>query len=654
MSCGFVIGCSGQSAKQTDPNIDGVQLALSWSALPACNAGNNGQVWYVWTAGKFYVCKGSTRSWVETTLNGLNSAARVLPDSADTQCEAGGVALQLGLDYNRNGILDDGEVEISQDICNGTPGVTGLTGPAGATGPAGPIGSTGQTGATGPAGATGPRGADGLTALVALDPESPGSHCAFGGVQIRSGLDLDGNGALSEDETTQRQFVCNGIAAVDAGVPGVSDGGGLEQDAPEDGGSVPPVDAGMVWEEPVLLGTGSGVGALGVDGFRNVMVVWTRQDSLGNWAITSRRYLANGELEEPQTIAQQRASSIALSVSAGGDATIIWGQIPSSGSAIPIWVSDYTANVGWNAARCLEQRGAMTPNVTRSSDGLVVAAWSVKGDSTLGVQYRAGEANSPILFAPYPQTSIASWMGPEIMLATAPNGDIVAVGGLPDNALNANRIWAKRYSSAAAAWGSTDRIQSSAKSGWAARIGMDDAGNALAIWHEWEPSHSSYWSNRYRRGVDWGTAERISDVSGSPTPQEPALVVDRNGNALASFQHFDGTTFATYVNYYQAGSGWFGQSRFADSGISAPPPPHLAVGGDGVVTAVFATDRSLCSGGSNCFHSEPYTPGVGWGLPSDVPLACGTGFSDPKVDGQGDVWLAQTTSGNTWLCRSTR
>jgi len=103
----------------------------------------------------------------------------------------------------------------------GPPGPIGPTGPAGPagaiglTGPAGPTGPTGLTGSiglTGPAGPTGATGAPGLATLSRTTAEPAGANCAFGGVLVEMGSDVNGNGTLDagEENAALTRFVCNG------------------------------------------------------------------------------------------------------------------------------------------------------------------------------------------------------------------------------------------------------------------------------------------------------------------------------------------------------------------------------------------------------------------------------------------------------------
>lgn len=59
-------------------------------------------------------------------------------------------------------------------------------------------------------GDAGPAGPAGPAALVDVQPEAAGSHCASGGNRIASGLDTNANGTLDAAEVTSTQYVCNG------------------------------------------------------------------------------------------------------------------------------------------------------------------------------------------------------------------------------------------------------------------------------------------------------------------------------------------------------------------------------------------------------------------------------------------------------------
>jgi hypothetical protein len=200
--------------------------------------------------------------------NGLNTLVATTTVTAGVECPTGGVKLEYGVDLNGNGLLDASEItsSLTKFVCNGAVGATGpqgpigltgpagasgatgpqgpigLTGPAGATGatgpqgpiglpgpagatgatgPQGPIGLTGPAGATGPAGVSGTNGTNGLSALIKTTTEPAGSNCTNGGTKIETGLDANTNGILdlSEINSSQTQYVCNGVSSGSSSLP---------------------------------------------------------------------------------------------------------------------------------------------------------------------------------------------------------------------------------------------------------------------------------------------------------------------------------------------------------------------------------------------------------------------------------------------------
>jgi Collagenase NC10 and Endostatin./Collagen triple helix repeat (20 copies). len=100
----------------------------------------------------------------DPTINAL-TVYRTLGLQPGSQCSAGGVTVEVGLDLNHNNALDDGETINSAVICNGLPGAPGQQGPIG---PQGPKGDSGLQGPQGPKGETGPQGPAGQVTKEAL------------------------------------------------------------------------------------------------------------------------------------------------------------------------------------------------------------------------------------------------------------------------------------------------------------------------------------------------------------------------------------------------------------------------------------------------------------------------------------------------------
>jgi len=124
----------------------------------------------------------STEYLCNVQADGHTSLIRIEPIPAGAACgEASGSRILSGLDLNDNGVLDPNEVSAQTLLCDGEPG------------------------------ADGSNGADGLQSLVRVDTlaPDPGGACYFGGILVRSGLDLNGDGVLDPDEVTHEATVCS-------------------------------------------------------------------------------------------------------------------------------------------------------------------------------------------------------------------------------------------------------------------------------------------------------------------------------------------------------------------------------------------------------------------------------------------------------------
>lgn len=110
----------------------------------------------------------------------LQPIVTVTDEAAGTNCQFGGVRVDVGLDTDASGVLDASEITGTEYVCNGVPG---------------PIG---------------PAGENGYSSLVLTSYEAPGTNCLNGGTQIDSGLDLNRDNVLDASEITNTSYVCVG------------------------------------------------------------------------------------------------------------------------------------------------------------------------------------------------------------------------------------------------------------------------------------------------------------------------------------------------------------------------------------------------------------------------------------------------------------
>jgi hypothetical protein len=155
---------SEQGVVQTqDGDIEVVTYELK-SQIPVCNRDRVNLVYFVKSENQFFFCDGKKLQPIDLTCQ-PDKDAKTLVTTADApldQCPTGGVLIRIGLDANRNGMLDTSEIKSTARVCNG------------ATGPEGPRGPEGQQGPRGPEGPPGP-GADGGSCNIVNNGDGTGT-----------------------------------------------------------------------------------------------------------------------------------------------------------------------------------------------------------------------------------------------------------------------------------------------------------------------------------------------------------------------------------------------------------------------------------------------------------------------------------------------
>lgn len=160
-----------------------------------------------------YICNG---------VNGNNSLAALVPEPAGPNCTTGGYKLNTGIDINGNNVLDANEITNSQFVCNGITGSNSLVAlvaePVGLHCPNGgyKVNSGTDVNKNGileeseiQSSTYLCNGNNGLNYLISVKAEPAGNNCKYGGYNFNTGIDTDKNGVLDVSEITGTVYVCN-------------------------------------------------------------------------------------------------------------------------------------------------------------------------------------------------------------------------------------------------------------------------------------------------------------------------------------------------------------------------------------------------------------------------------------------------------------
>lgn len=310
---------------------------------------------------------------------------------------------------------------------------------------------------------------------------------------------------------------------------------------------------------PVGDGTPCDFASVG-DGFCNAGVCWDR-----TWGI-------------PQLVDTSRhpANYPTVAVNSAGNAVAVWRQDFSLTSRFPheIWASYYTTSTGWGEPELLEsiQVDAQLPQVVMDEAGNAIAIWEAAGTTqdiwTNRYTPAGGWGGAELLET---EDDVYAMLGSDDnSIAMAPDGNAVVVWSqwdneLPPLMLAGYKAMARRYIPGVG-WAAPE-VLSDTWSSTALQVGWDGSGNAMALWEL-----RGIRSKRYTPGGGWSTS--LTLVSDFDVGHSARLAVDPAGNAVAVWMQtgcplcVPAITGGIFGNRYSVDVGWGSpQLLYAESSL---------------------------------------------------------------------------------------
>lgn len=157
---------------------------------------------------------------------------------------------------------------------------------------------------------------------------------------------------------------------------------------------------------------------------------------------------------------------------------------------------------------------------------------------------------------------------------------------------NYRYVFSSRYDAAQDTWAEPVFVGGDGDTGVEAhwpKIAMDESGNAICVWQNYELPYYQIYANRYDLATDtWGGQAHIGSQAGT-TAQEAAITMDAQGNAWSVWEQDDGSEISIYANRYDAADDtWLPDALAIEDDSGEASRPQIALDGQGNAIAIWS------------------------------------------------------------------
>lgn len=351
-------------------------------------------------------------------------------------------------------------------------------------------------------------------------------------------------------------------------------------------------------------------------------VTWTEFNSATNiQTINANRFVpgmgwgAAQTLQAVSTTSGTFLTTGTIAADANGGAIAIWVTISSGRNDLS--ASRFQPATGWSAPVLIEPFANFdfSPSLAIDGSGNALAVW-VHADGTFTNQTVWSNRFVPSSGWGTPQQigGSASTFANTPDVAMTPGGDAIAVW---DEATGVNDdIWSNRFL-AASGWGTAQLIEADPGSAGAASVAIDPAGNALAVWTQSDGTLFNAVTNRFVPATGWGTPQILDTDTTGNLSSSPVIGMDAAGNGIALWtqQETTPTSFQNRVvsDRFVTTSGW-GAPQTVALGAAGTSlfSQAISVDGNGNALAVWSTFAVTGGMSVQTVASSRFTPALGW------------------------------------------
>ena len=369
-----------------------------------------------------------------------------------------------------------------------------------------------------------------------------------------------------------------------------------------------------------------------VDASGNALAVWEQYDGTRS-NIWANRYAAGSGWSSPTMIETDNAGnaySAHVAVDAGGGGTVVWEQ--HDGARWRAMANRYVAGVGWDTPVVLDPGvggGTLGTDIAVDPAGNAIAAW--------------GQCCGPANVWARRFTPGTGW-DPAVLIETGDVGDAIEVHVAIDGSGNATAVWRYWDGSARSAWsnryvvgsgwGTAAPIETAPGDVGTVRVAVDFGGNATAVWGQWDGARTNIWATRYSAGA-WGLPALLESDGGEA--RDPQVAVDARNNAIAVWSQASGATLNIFANRFIVATGW-GTPTLVELDNAGPATgPQVAADSAGNAVAVWQhSDGTRSSIWANEYARDNLPPELVVTSPTtgltNVPSVTVAGSTEPDAN----------------------
>ena len=162
-------------------------------------------------------------------------------------------------------------------------------------------------------------------------------------------------------------------------------------------------------------------------------------------------------------------------------------------------------------------------------------------------------------------------------------------------------------------WGTAQAIETGdAGHVYNPQVAIDDNGNAVAVWEQFNGTSYNVWANVYdAQNASWGIAEQIeSSLTGGSEYFMPQVAMGKSGSAVVTWQKRDGFAISIWANHFDMSTGWTQAEKLETNDLYSAYLPQVDVDSTGNAAVVWEQYDTVTAAYST--WATHYNTATGW------------------------------------------